>query len=264
MKNKWRHLCGIMVCLLITSILFTFTALAAGQKVTASEHDLSLNLPDEYVLLNNETASDEKELIESYGYTVSSFKSYLKTNQIILFATSSATNTQISVKSWTSDFSSDAGDMSYLSSEALASVAKELVTVSGASYKTVSVNSMELIEISSSGNDSGGDFCSVQYVTIRNGAFYSINFAFSGALDDSKVQTAWDIICTLNIKDTLTANAWDISSVIEMFLIWALIILAVVAIVIVMISFIKDIHNRRSDAIQEVEYIERRDKFGKR
>lgn len=264
MKNILRYFCTSIICLLITSVLFTFTVSAADKKVMVGEHDLSLTLPEEYVLLNNETASDEKELIESYGYTVSSFKSYLKTNQIIMFATAPATKTQISIKSWNSDFSSDAGDMSYLSDEALSSVAKELVTVSGASYKTVSVNSMELLEIRSSGNDSGGNFCSVQYVTIRNGAFYSINFAFSGELDNSKVQNAWDTICTLNIKDTLTQNAWNISSIFEMILIWALIILAVVAVVVVIISFIRDAQNRRSDTIQDVEYIERRDRFGKR
>lgn len=264
MKNILRYFFTSITCLVVASVSFTFTVLAADKKVTVAEHDLSLSFPEEYVLLNTETASDEKELIESYGYTVSSFKSYLKTNQIIMFATDSATKTQISIKSWISDFSSDAGDMSYLSDEALSSVAKELVTVSGASYKTVSVNSMDLLEIRSSGNDSGGNFCSIQYVTIRNGAFYSVNFAFSGELDNSKVQKAWDTICTLNIKDNLTKNAWNVSSIFEMILIWALIIVAIVAAIVVIISFIRDAQNRRSDTIQDVEYIERRDKFGKR
>lgn len=260
MKFKSKRIFLSLICVLCLLFALPFTALAKGVKAEVSEYDLSVILPEGSVPLTESVASKESELIESFGYTVTSFKNYLKTNQIILFA-SAPDGTQISVKRWESDFSADAEDMSYLSDTALTSVAKQLVTLSGATYKTVLVNSMKLIEIRSNGKDSGGDFSSVQYITIRNGAFYSVNIAFSGKLDDTKVQSAWDIICGLKIKDNISKSPWTFSAVFEMVLICVLIIAAIVAAVLVILSFVKDIRSKRANTADEVEYIERRDRF---
>ncbi len=255
-KNKLRIL-SCLFCATCLLFLMPTAVLAEGVKASVAEHELVIVLPEGSVPLTEHNASKQSEIIESFGYTVTSFKNYLKTNQIILFA-AAPDDVQISIKNWHSDFAADTEDMSYLSDTALTSVAKQLVTVSGATYKTVLVNSMKLIEVRSNGKDSGGDFSSVQYITIRNGAFYSVNIAFSGKLSDEKVQSAWDIICGMKIKDNISKSAWDFSSIFEMILLCALIIVALVAIVLIVLSFVKDIRSRRADTADEVEYIERR------
>ena len=179
---------------------------------------------------------------------------------MLFFATDPQNGLQISCKTWESDFSADTEDLSYLSEDMMDSVAGKIVTGKGASYKTVSVGTLRLLEIRTEGKDSGGAFSSIQYVTIRNGAFYSVNVAFSGKLEESKVQTAWNLICTLQIKNKASATAWDVSSVFEMVLIWVLILLALVAIVIVILSFIRDIRARRADRNSAPDYIERRNR----
>ncbi len=260
MKTILRHFFVVCSCLALCLGVLVVPASATESAIKISEHNFSLTLPEGTVLLDQNTASKEKELIESFGYTVSSFKNYLTINQIILFAADPQSGLQISVKTWDSDFALDTIDLAYLSDETLDSVASKIVTAKGAEYKTVSVGSLRWIEIRTGGTDSGGDFSSVQYVTIRNGAFYSVNVAFSGKLDDAKVQTAWDLICSTSIKSKKPATAWDVSSIFEMILIWALILLAIVAIIIVILSFVKDIRFRRTDHAEEVEYIERRNR----
>lgn len=260
MKTRFRFFLAVFGCLVICISMCTVPVSATESEIKLSEHNFSLTLPEGTVLLDQNTASKQKELVESFGYTVSSFKNYLTMNQIILFAADPQSGLQISVKMWESDFAMDTVDLSYLSEEALNSVARKIVTVKGAVYKTVSVGSLRWIEIRTGGKDSGGDFSSVQYVTIRNGAFYSVNVAFSGKLNDAKVETAWELICSTAIKSKAPATAWDISSVFEMVLIWALILLAVVAIIIVIVSFVKDIRYRHTDRTEEVEYIERRNR----
>ncbi len=255
-----RRITTILVCLLLL-IPFNGSALAEGVVATVKEHKLSLILPEGAVILNEETAEDHKEWITSFGYTVASFTNYLKMNSILLFATEPESGLQISVKTWDSEFSKSTEDMAYLSDEAMRSVARELVRVKGASYKTVIVNGMQLLEIRSSGKDSGGSFCSVQYVTIRNGSFYSVNHAFAGPLNQEKVQQAWDSIVSLQIKDTVTAPAWDMASIFETILISALILLALFAIGVVLYSFVQDWRHRRSASADEVAYIERRNRF---
>lgn len=257
MINKKQRIICCLLCVITLLFLTPTVVWADGVKASVAEHELTIDLPEGSVPLTESVASKESELIESFGYTVTSFKNYLKTNQIILFV-SAPDNVQISVKNWQSDFAKDTEDMSYLSDTALTSVAKQLITVSGATYKTVLVNSMKLIEVRSNAKDSGGDFSSVQYITIRNGQFYSVNIAFSGKLNDAKVQSAWDIICGMKIKDKISKSPWDFSSVFEMVLLCALIIVAIVAIVIIILSFVKDIRSRRADTADEVEYIERR------
>lgn len=260
MKFILRRLLALCCCLTALFGPLSCFAAAEAETVQIADHHFSITLPENTVLLDQNTASEQKELIESFGYTVSSFKNYLSLNQMLFFAADPQTGLQISCKTWESDFSADTEDLSYLSEEMMASVASKIVTGKGASYKTVSVGTLRLLEIRTEGKDSGGAFSSMQYVTIRNGAFYSVNVAFSGELDDSKVQTAWDLICTLQIKSRASTSAWSFSSIFEMILIWVLILLALVAIVIVILSFIKDIRSRRADRTSAPDYIERRNR----
>lgn len=260
MKDILRRFLALGCCLALLCGPLSSLVAAQAETVQVAEHHLSLTLPEGAILLNQKTASEQKELIESFGYTVSSFKNYLSLNQMLFFATDPQNGLQISCKTWESDFSADTEDLSYLSEDMMDSVAGKIVTGKDASYKTVSVGTLRLLEIRTEGKDSGGAFSSIQYVTIRNGAFYSVNVAFSGKLEESKVQTAWNLICTLQIKNKASATAWDVSSVFEMVLIWVLILLALVAIVIVILSFIRDIRARRADRNSAPDYIERRNR----
>lgn len=248
---------------LIILCCFSVLCVSAETLAESDDHELSLSLPDGYVLLDSETAEDNIDLIEELGYSLSSFLNYLKpaneaTPQPLFLGVEQSTKAQISVKYWSTDFSKKIEDFSLLDDEALTKAAKELVQSKGSAYKTVSANGMKLIEIRSNTKDSGGDFCSVQYVTVCNKGFYSLNFTFAGNLNDQKVQTAWDTLTTFEIETDINDGVWDVDTILIIVLLGAGVLAAVVLAVVIVVSIIKDIKKHRADATENSEYIERR------
>ena len=255
--------CFLSVTLIFTFFLFAVIGVLAETVVKDDAHSLSLTLPENYLLLNTETAEDNIELIESLGYSLSSFKAYLKSTgngemQTLFLGIDPSSKAQITVKSWSTDFSEKIGNLALLDDEALSKTAKELVSTTGASYKSVSANGMKLIEVRSNGKDSGGDFCSVQYITICNNNFYSLNFTFTGNIDDQKVNVAWDTLATFNIKTDLGNGAWDVGSVLIVVLLSLAILGAVVISIVIIYTIIRDIKKRNTDPNETVDFIERR------
>lgn len=253
----------LSVSLILAFFLFTVTGVFAETLAKDDTHSLSLTLPENYLLLNTETAEDNVELIESLGYSLSSFKSYLKSNengemQTLFLGVDPSSKAQITVKSWSTDFSKKIGNLALLDDEALSKTAKELVSTNGASYKSVSANQMKLIEVRSNDKDSGGNFCSVQYITICNSNFYSLNFTFTGNIDDQKVNVAWETLATFKIKTDLEKDAWDFGSVLIVVLLSLAILAAVVIAIVIIYTIIRDVKNRKTDPNEAVDFIERR------
>ena len=249
----------LFFAVLVLILIMPLSAFAEENKISLKEHNLSLTLPNGFTLLDSANASKNEELIEDFGYTVSSFKGYLEQNSIILFATDK-NNTQLSLKCWETDFSKEIIDLKLLGEEALKSVAKQIITLPGASYKSATIGDMRLFEVKKADNDSGGDFYSVQYVTIRNKKIYSLNIAFPGKESEENKTAAFEIAKSLKIADKSTSSPWDVPSVFEMVLIWVIIIVAAVTLVIIVISFVGDYKKRRAEKDAGTEIIFRRKK----
>lgn len=248
---------------LVTLLLSAFSISAFAQSVNLDDHELNFKVPNGYVLLDKETAEENEDIIESLGYTVDSFKKQLDTDkedelQTFFFCIEPESGTQISLKSWQTEFSKETIDFSQLSDEALTKAAKELVTVKGAAYKNVSVNGLNLIEIAFSGEDSGGKFSSVQYLTVRNKRFYSLNIAFGGELDSKNADFAWETVKGLNIENQYAESPINVQTILMIILIGALLLCAVVFGVIIIMSFVKDIKKKQNENKYGNEYIERR------
>ena len=257
----------LLKCLLSALLLVFIIAFSAlgvlAKSAEVPEHGLSIDLPDDYTLLNDETAEDNLYLIESLGYTVESFKNYLKSSDVnaaetLFLAINSNTKSQISLKTWSTEFSKKIEDFSHLDEDSLLKTAKELILTDNASYKSVLANGMNLLEVRLNDKDSGGDFCSVQYITVCNSNFYSLTFTFSGIIDEHKVQSAWDTLITLKINTEKEKAVWDVNSVLNMVLSCAVIIIAIFVAVIIIISIVKDIKKRRTDEYETSDYIARR------
>ena len=255
--------CLLSAFLLVSITLLFVTFASAESQVKVEEHSLTFSLPNNYVLLNADTAKDNEDLIESLGYSVSSFKNYLKpadknSPQTLFLGVMPNTKSQILVKSWSTEFSKKINDFSYLNDSSLFKTAKELITTNDASFKIVSANGMKFVEIRTNAKDSGGDFCSVQYITVRNGKFYSLNFTFSGSINDQNVQSAWDALITLKIKSSLDKSVWDAGSITILVLLFAVIIIGIIVAGIIVYSIITDIKKRRLDINEDSDYISRR------
>ena len=255
--------CFLSAVLIISLSLFLVIGAFAETVAEDDTHSLSLTLPDGYILLNADTAEDNIELIEALGYSLSSFKSYLKPTasdavQTLFLGVEPSSKSQIAVKSWSTDFSKKIADLSLLNDKSLSKTAKELVTAKGASYKTVSANGMKLIEVRLNGKDSGGSFCSIQYLTVCNGNFYSLTFTSAGEVNEQKVSHAHDSLSTFEIKTNAVSSAWDVGSVLIVIILSLAIIAAVALAAVIVYSIIRDIKKRRTDPTETDSFIERR------
>ena len=258
MKKLLAKLTAVIISLVLC-FAFTLPALAEENEVEVKEHSLTFEMPAGFTALDSSNAAKNEEAVENFGYTGYSFNSYLGQNNILLFA-SNTDGTQICRKCWETDFSKEIADLGVLSEDTLASVASQIITLKGATYKISKVNGMRVFEVRKTDTDSGGNFFSVQYVTIRNGKIYSLNFAFSGNESEANRDFAWETVKGLKITNKSSSSPWDVASVFEMVLIWVIIIAAAVTVVVIFISFIGDYKKRKAEAEAGTEIIFRRKK----
>lgn len=260
MIKKFNKIFSTLALSVTAVLLFSFTAFAASTAQN-SEHELTLTLPEEYVLLSSETAEENAELLESLGYSETAFKNYLKqvdNTQILFLGVNPDNMAQVTVKASSTEFSKKIIDFSLLTDEALQKTAKDLVAVKGASQKKAEVNGIKLIEVRATDKDSGGEFCSIQYLTVRNGVLYTVGYTFNGPVSEAKVNTAWESIQSLDIKDVTTSSAFDLGTILLMFLLSAVVIAGVVVVGLIIYTFIRDVKNKKASPNQEVEYIRRK------
>ena len=199
-----------------------------------------------------------KEAIENFGYTVSSFKSYLKQNNVLIFALDKQNKTQLAVKCFETDFSKEILELSALDDDAVNKVAKKLVTADGSVYKLDTVNGMKMIEARLSQKSEKESYFSVQYITIRNGKIYSFSLSFEGEESEESINTAWNLVKGFFIKDVTTVSSWSAANIFEFSVIWIIIGVAVLAIVLIIISFIKDRRKKSAEAEKGNDVINRR------
>lgn len=236
----------LTILVLVLSFVMTCVVSAKGTVTEIKEHGLTLTLPDGFTSLDSTDASEKEEVVENFGYTVSSFKNYLEQNNILLFA-ADKNGTQLFLRCWETDFSKEINDLGVLEKDSLKTVASKIITIKGSEYKSLTVNGMRLLEVLKSDNDSGGDFFSVQYVTIRNGKIYSIDFAFPGSENEENLLKASETIKTLEISDKSTSSKWDVPSVLEMVFIWIIITAAAGTVIFIIFSFVKDYKKHNAD-----------------
>lgn len=248
--------------LLIFIIAFSSLSVSAAE-VKDSENALSITIPDDYVVLKKDNAKEKVDFIESLGYSVDSFKASLlptKNNptETLFLAVKQNKESQIALKTWATDFSKKVVDFSGLDDSSLFKTAEELISTEKTNKKIVLANGMKLVEVRSESKDSGGDFCSVQYLTVRSGRFYSLNFTFPGKIDAQKVQSAWDTLVTMHIGNNQEAASWDFDSILTMVILGVGILVSLIVAVLIIISVVKDIKKRRADINESADYILRR------
>ncbi len=247
----------LLVVSLISVFLAVFTLPAFAETLSIKEEGLEITLPQGYVEINGENSDENLEIIENFGYTAQSFENYLTKENILLFATNPTDKSQINIKCWESEFSKKAEDLSLVSKESLIDIATRLCGTN-TGYNIATVNSMSMIEFSKSDYDSGGDYSTVQYITVRNGKFYSLTVSNPGKLTDQKKSDAWTLVCSLKIDDNTKSGAWSFSGIVCMIFLWALIIAAGIAVVVIIYTFINDIIKSRRGDNSDKDYIQRR------
>lgn len=228
----------IITVILALCILCAFPAAA----VSLESYGLSLDLPEKYTVLTPDNIAQNAEFLEQLGHTVQSMNKYFSDNKLILFASDRANGRQIQVKRTETDFTKQLVDLSLLSESQVLEFATDILPEEyAANYTVVKLGELCLYEIDSVHTDNIGQFCSRQYVTIRDGCLYSLTFFENGEKMSADFLSEVDsALSTLDIKQTKKVTATDAESITEVVIVWLLIALVAVLAAVMLIGLVRD------------------------
>lgn len=219
---------------LLLSIIFVFSSTAAASAETYTVADgISVTLPKGYTLLTEDNLKEQEDSIAALGHSVTSLRSYMEENHIVFIAVDTQNQNQVQLGAFQTDFSKDIGDLSGLKADELKTIGSHLIN---GSFEIISINDWVYFKTTVDGLVG---YATVQYVTLKNGTLYTLNYYGS----DSTV--ANEIASGLMLPQTKTGR--DTKSVIISVVLWIVLVAALAAIVLLLISLFSDLRKKQED-----------------
>ncbi len=244
----------------ILSALIVMLLLALPVSADGADIGVSFNAPEGWSVLEPDNISDEEneELLEELGYTASSLKKYFSDNDLVLFAVSPARDRQIQLKASKTDFSKQIEDMTTLTDSGVANIAASIIDSDSSKWRISIISNMKFIETRSRVNSDDGNYCVVQFTTVRAGNLITLSYFAEGdkLTDELSLEAAE---AAKGIKATSRSSSGGSgANVLAAIIIGILILLAIAAAVYILVTFFLDIHNKTTSDDNAV--IRRRDK----
>lgn len=244
MKSKNKALIVTVAALLVIIIaMFSFYMIKSGRS-------LSVSYPEDYTVLTEENAAQNEELIEKLGYGVSSFQKYLRQKGIVSLAVNKDNSRQFRLIEQTTDLTSELKNLEGVSDAELEAVAEKLLP-SGYAY-LLRRSGVPYFEVHTEISAAKESYCTVQFITIKNGRYYSLNYYGSSAkLSDEERTLALSVLNTLKIPDsggfsTVITRGGTMRAV-YLAILGAAVLLGIIIAVWLSTSLIRDFKKRRSD-----------------
>lgn len=171
---KKRFFCVIFI---ITILLSIFSVSAYAQEV--KKYNIKFDLPDDFIVLTEESVKENSDAIKSLGFTNETFKSYITSNHIALFASVQDKSYQISLNVNKTEFTEKTDNLIYFDDEYIARILPELVGKKVSTNEIKTINDSKYVVIENKGADSAGEFSYIQYITIKNQRLYTVTFSFN-------------------------------------------------------------------------------------
>ena len=217
------------ICAIAVAVIFPFSA--AAKSVSSSEHGVEIDFPDDYIVLTTGKA--------------------MNNGNIIFYAANQNNTKQLHVKSWTTDFSERIGELSGLgdeSREATLQSIKNILVSDGHQVLFSNIFSHDncLYLKLAVFVDGDNPFCYIQYITVTGGSFYSlVYYNAHGYLTVTEQKEADAVLSKMRIIAKSDGGGIGAVTVIEIVLILALIVAALVVMFLIIRSFIMDILGKR-------------------
>ncbi len=237
-------------CIVVTLALILLFAFGVSAQTFGK---LNIEFDESFVTLTEESISKNPEIVEWLGYTDSSMQKYFEDNDLVVFAANEDNSRQIQVKCRETEFSKQLGDLSLLDEENAENIVEKILPIgANDSYSLLWIDDMLMYELNSVSSDSGGSFCSVQYVTIRDGKLYSIGFFENGTQLSNEFKDIIDrTVSTLSISTDNKVTVSHAENLTEVIIVWVLIIVAAVGTVGLLVSIFAQLNtNRTADGKQ--------------
>lgn len=237
------------ICAVAVAVIFPFSA--AAKSVSSSEHGVEIDFPDDYIVLTTGNLSKNGEFVESIGHSKESLRKAMNNGNIIFYAANQNNTKQLHVKSWTTDFSERIGELSGLgdeSREATLQSIKNILVSDGHQVLFSNIFSHDncLYLKLAVFVDGDNPFCYIQYITVTGGSFYSlVYYNAHGYLTVTEQKEADAVLSKMRIIAKSDGGGIGAVTVIEIVLILALIVAALVVMFLIIRSFIMDILGKR-------------------
>lgn len=246
---KFRRIATMAVTLVM---LLSFTAFAASSNYNDKANKFSVTLPGEYIILNQDNLSedDNAEFIKRIGYSVKTFGRKMNDSGIVMYAATDDNRRQVQVKKWQSDFSNEIGSLTTLSDDqkntAMKTIGEQLVSNGDTliSAQTVKNGDNPFFKYTVQVGDS---FCYVQYITVVDSGCVSMVYYNSEAqISDEQEKECETIFKTFSITAEKGGSIWGGYGLAVKILSAVLLAAAVVVIVFIIGTFVRDIRNGRN------------------
>ncbi len=234
---------------IITALFLSLIILLNLCAFTSKDAFFSFDTPSGFYELNLNNIDDEENemFLTLLSHSEESFKKYFKDNGVKYFAMKGDNSAQITLRTAQTDFTTTLEDMAMMKDDELKQIA-ELFLPKNAPFANVSTNNTKYLQTISSGKDSGGEFSSVTYVTVKNGLLYMVVFNYpKSALSQELLDESFNNMSRLKITDNTPNLYWSFADVLQTILIIVAILAILVFVVLIIISFVKDIIRKRKE-----------------
>ena len=251
-RERIRRIAVIFTVLLIV-LTISYTNVSAVQ-ITASDN-VAVDIPDRYTVIQNssQSLSDNANFIKTLGHSQGSLQKFMDNNGVLMLAATIDNKSQIQIKNWTTDFSTEAGNLALFAdnesalSEAIAAFSlgsdKEIVK----SVNHITVNGTLFIAVEKVIKATKNYSC-MQYTTITDGQYNSLlYYNFGGEFTENErveAQTVFNSL-TISVKNPVNANSGK--SLLNIVLLWVAIGIMTIFIIVVTVSLVREALRRRAE-----------------
>lgn len=188
-----------LIIAVIVAVFVGFATLVAVH-IFGIDESPTIKYPKDFTVITTETAYDNEEFIEALGYSVESFSNHLGQNGIISFAANKDNSSQFTLSERTTDLSTQLYDISDASDKEIESIAKSLIKEGFSG--TWRIGGRTFLEVTTKVQNDENSYCSVQYITIVGGKYYSLNYYGSNpTLTEADKKVIEKTMSNLKIKD---------------------------------------------------------------
>lgn len=167
----------LSVILVITVLVSLFSFSAVAREI--EKFNISFDLPDEFIVLTEENIKENSATIKSLGFTNETFKNYITSNHIALFASTADKMCQITVNVNKTDFTEKTENLNLFDDVYIGRLIPDLLGKKVTSNEIKVLNDTKYIVVENISKDIVGDFSYIQYVTVKNSRLYTITLSFN-------------------------------------------------------------------------------------
>lgn len=177
---------------LILTLCFMFSL---SIPVAAAGKGYVVEIPEDYTVSYGEGKNDE--VAQIIGMDDEKFKNYFNANGLLFIAVKEDNSAQIRFSKYQNEFSGKLGNLKNLSESEFSEIAEKLSK--GKDYSRVTAGEQTFIALSETLKDSGGEYTSTQYITVKNGNVYQLSCYNEGVEVNEEIE---GIFSSLRFSDS--------------------------------------------------------------